>query len=95
MQGTVEAALREEPRDPVTPVPVCAEVGYLLGTRLGRAAAVAFLEDLAAGGFTVTFLETADYTVLAGLERLYADLDVGLAELAVVVNAGRSTPDAS
>ena len=89
MQGTVEAALREEPGDLVIPAPVCAEVDYLLGTRLGRAARVAFLDDLAAGRFTVTSLERDDYTVVAGLERKYADLDVGLADLAVVVLAGR------
>jgi uncharacterized protein len=89
MQGTVEAALREEPGDLVIPAPVCAEVDHLLGTRLGRAARVAFLDDLAAGRFTVTCLERADYSVVAGLERKYADLDVGLADLAVVVLAGR------
>ncbi len=49
LQGRVEAALRDEPGDLVIPAPVCAEVDYLLGTRLGRAARVAFLDDLAAG----------------------------------------------
>ena len=89
MQGAVEAALRTEPGDLVIPAPVCAEVDHLLGTRLGRAARVAFLDDLAAGRFTVTCLERDDYSVVAGLERKYADLDVGLADLAVVVLAGR------
>ena len=89
MQGAVEAALRSEPGDLVIPAPVCAEVDYLLGSRVGRAARVAFLDDLAAGRFTVPCLELDDYSVLAGLERKYADLDVGLADLAVVVLAGR------
>ena len=89
MQERVEAALRSEPGDLVIPAPVCAEVDYLLGTRLGRAARVAFLDDLAAGRFTVPCLENDDYAVVAGLERKYADLDVGLADLAVVVLAGR------
>ncbi len=89
MQGAVEAALRNEPGDLVIPPPVCAEVDYLLGARVGRAARVAFLDDLAAGRFTVPCLERDDYSVVAGLERKYADLDVGLADLAVVVLAGR------
>jgi predicted nucleic acid-binding protein len=89
MQGAVEAALRSEPGDLVIPAPVCAEVDYLLGTRLGRGARVAFLDDLAAGRFTVPCLERDDYAVVAGLERKWADLDVGLADLAVVVLAGR------
>ncbi len=89
MQGRVEDALRNEPGDLVIPAPVCAEVDYLLGTRLGRAARVAFLDDLAARRFAVACLEPDDYSVLAGLERKYSDLDVGLADLAVVVLAGR------
>ena len=89
MQAAVEAALRSEPGDLVIPAPVCAEVDYLLGTRVGRAARVAFLDDLAAGRFTVPCLEQDVYSVLASLERKYADLDVGLADLAVVVLAGR------
>ena len=89
LQGAVEAALRDEPGDLVIPAPVCAEVDYLLGTRVGRAARVAFLDDLAAGRFTVPCLERDDYSVVAGLARKYADLDVGLADLAVVVLAGR------
>ena len=89
MQGAVAAVLRDEPGDLVIPSPVCAEVDYLLGARLGRAARVAFLDDLAAGRFMVPCLEPDDYSVVAGLERKYADLDVGLADLAVVVLAGR------
>jgi predicted nucleic acid-binding protein len=89
MQGTVAAVLGIEPGDLVIPAPVCAEVDYLLGTRLGRAARMAFLDDLAAGRFAVPCLEPDDYPVVAGLEQKYADLDVGLADLAVVVLAGR------
>jgi uncharacterized protein len=58
---------------------------------LGRAARLAFLEDLAAGRFTVGCLEADDHGVVVGLERKYEDLDVGLADLSVVVLAGRHT----
>lgn len=89
MQARVNAALRHEAGELVIPAPVSAEVDYLLGSRLGRAARVAFLDDLAAGRFTVACLDPDDYAVIARLERTYHDLDVGLADLSVVVLAGR------
>jgi uncharacterized protein len=85
----VERLLREEPGELVVPAPVTAEVDYLLGRRLGRPARLAFLDDLAAGRFAVACLEPEDYAVVASLEDRYAGLDVGLADLAVVVVARR------
>lgn len=89
MQASVEAVLRDEPGELVVPAPVTAEVDYLLGRRLGRTARLAFLADLAAGRFTVGCLEADDHGVVIGLERTYDDLDAGLADLSVVVLAGR------
>ena len=53
----IETVLQQESGELVVPAPVTAEVDYLLGRRLGRRARVAFLEDLAAGRFTVGCLE--------------------------------------
>lgn len=89
LQARVETVLRNEPGELVIPAPVSAEVDYLLGHRLGRPARLAFLDDLAAGRFTVACLDAADYPVVAALERTYDDLDVGLSDLSVVVMAGR------
>lgn len=89
MGSRVESLLRDEPGELVIPAPVTAEVDYLLGRRFGRPARLAFLDDLAAGRFTVANLEPDDYGVVAGLERRYDDLDVGLADLGVVVVANR------
>jgi hypothetical protein len=89
MGSRIENLLRDEPGELVIPVPVTAEVDYLLGRRLGRSARLAFLDDLAAGRFTVANLEPDDYGVVAGLERRYDDLDVGLADLGVIVVAKR------
>lgn len=89
MQQPVERVLRDEPGDLVIPAPVSAEVDYLLGRRLGRAARMSFLDDLAAGRFTVACLESDDYAIIARLERTYHDLDVGLSDLSVVVLAER------
>jgi len=89
MQPAVEALLRDEAGELVIPAPVTAEVDYLLGRRLGRVARVAFLDDLAAGRFTVAGLDADDHAVIASLERQYGDIDVGLADLSVVVVAHR------
>jgi uncharacterized protein len=90
MRARVESLLRNEPGELLIPAPVTAEVDYLLGRRLGRSARLAFLDDVAAGRFTVACLEADDHAVVADLERRYDDLDVGLADLSVVLVAQRS-----
>jgi predicted nucleic acid-binding protein len=89
LREAVESVLREEPGELVIPAPVTAEVDYLLGRRLGRAARLGFIEDLAAGRFAVACFEADDYRVVAELERRYENLDAGLADLSVVVSAER------
>ncbi len=89
MYSHVHAILRDEPGELVIPAPVTAEVDYLLGRRLGRVARLAFLDDLAAGRFTVVSLDADDHGVVVDLERRYEDLDVGLADLSIVVAASR------
>jgi predicted nucleic acid-binding protein len=61
-----------------------------LGKRIGRDARLAFLADLAAERFRIACLEPADYQVIADLERRYASLDVGLADLSTVIAAGKA-----
>ncbi|MDP8968936.1 MAG: PIN domain-containing protein [Actinomycetota bacterium] len=73
----------------VVPAPVSAEVDYLLGARLGRVARTAFLADVAAGRFRVSCLEANEYDAVVDLDRRYADLDLGLADCALVVLARR------
>jgi predicted nucleic acid-binding protein len=89
MQPLIKALLQEEPGELVVPAPVAAEVDYLLGRRLGRVARLAFLDDVAAGRFTVECLDADDHGVVADLGRRYDDLDVGLADLSLVVIANR------
>ncbi len=89
LRPRIEALLRNEPGELVIAAPVTAEVDYLLGQRLGRSARLAFLDDLAAGRFTVACLDTGDHAVVADLEKQYSDLDVGLADLSTVILAGR------
>ena len=86
---SVQRVLRESEGPLVIPAPVTAEADYLLGRRVGERARRAFLEDLAAQRFHVECLTEVDYTMVATLDRAYASLRLGLADLSVVVLAGR------
>ena len=81
--------LRSEPGALVVPAPVTAEVDHLLGRRFGPPARRAFLEDLAARRYESPALDGRDYAAALELDRRYADLDVGLADLSIVVLAAR------
>jgi predicted nucleic acid-binding protein len=82
-------ALRTEPGALVIPAPVTAEIDYMLGERFGRAARMAFLRDLATGRFDVACLEREDYATIGELDARYADLELGLADCAVIALARR------
>ncbi len=73
----------------VIPAPVTAEVDYLLGQRVGHGPRRKFIADLAAGRFTVACLERGDYATIGELDARYADLELGLADCALVVMAKR------
>ncbi|MFN2543525.1 MAG: PIN domain-containing protein [Actinomycetota bacterium] len=89
MQERVERVLRRERGSLIVPAPVSAEVDYLLGKRVGRQARLAFIEDVAAGRFGVECLLPEEYPAVADLDRRYSNLDAGLADLSVVILAGR------
>ena len=82
-------ALTSETGSLVIPAPTTAEIDYLLGQRFGAAARRAFLADLSAGRFSVGNLEGADYATISDVEARYADLDLGLADCALVTLAAR------
>jgi predicted nucleic acid-binding protein len=81
--------LAAEPGSLVIPAPTTAEIDYLLGQRFGPASRRAFLSDLAAGRFTVASLEREDHATILDLEARYADLNLGLADCALVTLAHR------
>ncbi len=85
----IEQLLRTVDGPLVIPAPVTAEVDYLLGRRLGRAPRRSFIADIAAGRFTVACLEREDYVTVGELDARYADLELGLADCALVVLADR------
>jgi uncharacterized protein len=69
------------------PAPVTAEIDYLLGQRFGSGARRAFLQDLAARRYESPGLDSRDYEGALRVDSRYADLELGLADLAVVVLA--------
>jgi uncharacterized protein len=68
---------------------VSAEVDYLIRRRGNAAAARAFLRDVAARRFRVEGLTADGHGTAARPDEQYADLDLGLADLSVVVLAHR------
>jgi uncharacterized protein len=85
----VAGTLRRWPGPLVIPAPVTAEIDFLLGRRVGRAARLAFLDDLAAGRFQAASLERSEYGEVRALEERYAELDLGLADCAIIILARR------
>jgi predicted nucleic acid-binding protein len=87
--AAVQQIILTERASLVIPAPVTAEADYLIASRVGETARRSYLDDLAAGRFDVECLTSEDYARVAMLERQYADLRPALADLAVVVVAGR------
>lgn len=81
--------LEEDPGPLVIPAPITAEIDYLLGQRFGASARRAFLADLAAGRFRVEGLEQEDYATVLLVEDRYADLELGLADCALIALAAK------
>jgi predicted nucleic acid-binding protein len=73
----------------IVPHLVVTEVVYLLGSRLGAAAEVRFLGDLAAGSFYVEPVAPGDWLRIADLVWTYRDLPLGTVDASVVATAER------
>jgi uncharacterized protein len=71
------------------PSVVLTEIDYLLRVRIGVAASLQFLRDLADGAFQVEAVGVTDLKRCTDLISKYADLDLGLCDAAVVAVAER------
>ncbi len=71
------------------PMAILAEIDYLLRIRLGARAVARFLEGIAVGGFILEPFTTQDLARCRALLEKYADLDIGLADAAVIATAER------
>jgi len=73
----------------VVPALVITEVAYLVHSRLGSAAEIRFLGDLAAGNFIVESVAAGDWLRIAELVGRYRDLPLGTVDASVVTAAER------
>ena len=84
------AAVLSQSSEPLVVSPyVIAEVDYLIGTRLGVAAEIAALRELAGGAWDLATLDSADLTSTVPIIERYADYAIGVADAANVVLADR------
>lgn len=72
---------------------VLAELDYLLATRIGREAQVAFLGEVQRGAYQLVELDAAAIASALGVMETYQDLDIGLADASLVVLAERYSVD--
>ena len=73
----------------MVPTPVVVETSWLVESRLGPAAEVAFLRAVESGELTRADLTGEDWARVADLVEQYADLGLGLVDASVVAVAER------
>jgi predicted nucleic acid-binding protein len=81
--------LETDPGPLAVPILVVTEVVYLLATRLGHAAEVRFLGDLASGAFVIVEVHPDDWLRIAELVSTYRDLGLGTVDASIVAVAER------
>ena len=81
--------LKEERGPLVTSGIAAAEADYLILSRLDIDTELAFLDDLAEGTFILEGLARDEIGVARGLARRYRDLELGLADVSLIVLARR------
>jgi predicted nucleic acid-binding protein len=73
----------------VATVPVVVETSWLISSRLGVEAEVAFLRSVAAGEVTLVDLTSDDWNRVVELLEQYHDLDLGVVDASIVAVAER------
>jgi predicted nucleic acid-binding protein len=81
--------LETHPGPLIVPTLVITEVVYLLGTRLGVAAELRFLADMASASFDVEPVHPTDWLRVADLVDRYRDLPLGTVDASVFACAER------
>jgi len=84
------AAVLSQTSEPLVVSPyVIAEVDYLIGTRLGVAAEIAALRELAGGAWDLAPIDSIDLARTVPIIERYADDAIGVADASNVVLADR------
>ena len=68
---------------------VLAEIDYLLATKVGVDAELAFLAEVASGAYRLAPFNADDVAVAVGLVERYRDQNIGLTDASIVVLAHR------
>jgi predicted nucleic acid-binding protein len=89
----VRRVLDEEHSLVVIPSAVLGELDYLLRQHLGIRAEIVFIESIMSGSFTLENLIPEDVVRCHELVTTYQDLDLGLADAAVIATAERLNID--
>ena len=87
-EAAAAALLRAESPLLLSPF-VLAEMDYLLATRVGIDAEVAFLDEVGRGAYQLEPMSSEDVALARVIVDRYRDLDVGLADASIVVLAAR------
>ena len=82
-------ALQAERGPIIIPTPILGEIDYLLRVRLGIDAEFDFLDDIMRGSFNLEQFSHADLVRSRALLAKYRELDLGLADAAVIATAER------
>ncbi len=86
----VAAAIALERGPVLISVFVLAELDYLLATRVGIDAELAFLRSVAEGDYPIETFDESEIATAADLVERYRDLRIGLTDAAMVVLAARA-----
>jgi len=87
--GALAAVLSQSSEPLVVSPYVIAEVDYLIGTRLGVAAEIAALRELAGGAWDLATIGSVDLARTVPILERYADHAIGVADASNVVLADR------
>jgi predicted nucleic acid-binding protein len=87
--AAVTQAIEVERGPIVVPMAILAEIDYLLRIRLGSRALLRFLEGISVGGLSLEPFTSQDLSNCQRLLTAYANLDIGLADAAVIATAER------
>jgi uncharacterized protein len=88
--AAVTDVIAEETGSILIPMVILAEIDYLLRVRLGSRAVERFLEGISVGGLSLEPFTSRDLDRCRWLLTKYADLDIGLADAAVLATAERT-----
>ena len=91
--SAVARALVRERGLVIIPSAILGELDYLLREHLGIQAEIDFIESLISGAFTLKNLTSEDITRCHELITTYQNLDLGLADAAVIATAERLNID--